>query len=244
MTGKHDDFRNLDPAGRATGALAQQPRMAVYLVVGMGIVLSWSILGAMAIRGAMSRPTGSGAPGDRLIESFPQMPLPEIAERFFALCLTPAPLAASGPGSFWRAVRDVVPDGRCHDASIRGAIGANLLRDRRYRPKKRRARGSSAGSCGRLPVGLVGGIARVRGSDDIASGVRGRRPARSGGGHCGRCSACGCRPLPVQRAEGSLPEEMPQPFLDPVCAVERAASSDFPARCGAGASGASAVAGR
>jgi predicted metal-binding membrane protein len=100
MTGEHDDFRNLDPAGRATGALAQQPRMAVYLLVGMGVVLSWSVLGAMAVRGAMGRPTGSGAPGDRLIESFPQMPFPEIVERFFALCLTPAPLAQAGLAAF------------------------------------------------------------------------------------------------------------------------------------------------
>ncbi|TGT32104.1 DUF2182 domain-containing protein, partial [Mesorhizobium sp. M8A.F.Ca.ET.165.01.1.1] len=61
---------------------------------GAGIVLAWFILAAMAIRGAESRLAG-GAPGDTLLKDLPRLPLPEFLDRFFALCLAPAPLAGS-----------------------------------------------------------------------------------------------------------------------------------------------------
>ncbi|RWA76914.1 MAG: DUF2182 domain-containing protein [Mesorhizobium sp.] len=94
MTGQEHDFSHLDRAGRATAGLARSPRLAVTLTIGAGIVLAWFILAAMAIRGAESRLAG-GAPGDKLLKDLPRLPLPEFLDRFFALCLAPAPLAGS-----------------------------------------------------------------------------------------------------------------------------------------------------
>ncbi|WP_027061680.1 DUF2182 domain-containing protein [Mesorhizobium loti] len=95
MIGQHDDFSHLDRAGRATAGIARNPRLAVNIVVGASILLAWLLLAAMAIRGAEA---GGGAPGDTLLRGLPQLPLPDFLERFFALCLSPAPLDASiGP---------------------------------------------------------------------------------------------------------------------------------------------------
>lgn len=91
MTGHQDDFSHLDRAGRATADIARNPRLTVNVVVGAGIALAWLSLAAMAIRGAEAR---GSAPGDTLLRSLPQMPLPDFLERFFVLCLSPAPLDA------------------------------------------------------------------------------------------------------------------------------------------------------
>ena len=94
MTGQEHDFSHLDSAGRAAAGLARSPRLAVMLTIGAGIVLAWFILAAMAIRGAERRLAG-GAPGDALLKDLPRLPLPDFLDRFFALCLAPAPLAGS-----------------------------------------------------------------------------------------------------------------------------------------------------
>ena len=92
MTDEDHDFNHLDPASRAMASVARSPRLMVNIVVGMGIILAWLILAAMAIRGAESRLPGIDAPGDALLRQLPQLPLPDFLDRFFALCLTPAPL--------------------------------------------------------------------------------------------------------------------------------------------------------
>lgn len=91
MSGEQHDFSHLDRAGRATAGVARSPRRAVMLTIGMGVALAWLLLGAMAIRGAESSP--AGVPGDMLLKNLPSLPLPSILDRFFALCLAPAPLA-------------------------------------------------------------------------------------------------------------------------------------------------------
>ncbi|UCI05738.1 DUF2182 domain-containing protein [Mesorhizobium sp. B1-1-8] len=93
MSAQDHDFSHLDRAGRATAGLARSPRPTVTLAIGMAIVLAWYVLAAMAIRGTESRL--AGAPGDALLRHLPQLPLPEFLDRFFALCLVPAPLAGS-----------------------------------------------------------------------------------------------------------------------------------------------------
>lgn len=91
MTGQQDDFRHLDRAGRAMANVGRSPRATVVLVLGCAFLLAWTILGAMAIRGAASNGAGIGGPGDRLLQNLPQLPLPAFLERFFVLCLSPAP---------------------------------------------------------------------------------------------------------------------------------------------------------
>lgn len=91
MSGQEQDFSHLDRAGRATAGVARSPRLAVMLTIGIGVALAWFLLGAMAIRGAESRL--AGAPGDMLLKKLPDLPLPDFLDRFFALCLAPAPLA-------------------------------------------------------------------------------------------------------------------------------------------------------
>lgn len=100
MTGQQDDFSHLDRAGRATAGLARHPRLTVNIAIGGGILLAWFILGAMAIRGAEGRLPGAGAPGDVVLRYLPQLPLPDFLDRFFGLCLTPAPLDAGSGAQF------------------------------------------------------------------------------------------------------------------------------------------------
>ncbi|MER8401002.1 DUF2182 domain-containing protein [Mesorhizobium sp. M0306] len=95
MTGQQDDFSHLDGTGRAMASVARSPRLTVSVVAGMGIALAWLLLGAMAVRGAVSRLPGTNAPGDTMLRYLPQLPLPDFLARFFALCLAPAPLRAS-----------------------------------------------------------------------------------------------------------------------------------------------------
>ncbi|WP_258593370.1 DUF2182 domain-containing protein [Mesorhizobium sp. AR07] len=95
MTGQQDDFSHLDRAGRAMANIARSPRVTVNIVIGACILLAWLSLAAIAIRGAEGRGAGLGAPGDTMLRNLPQLPLPDFLERFFTLCLSPAPLDAS-----------------------------------------------------------------------------------------------------------------------------------------------------
>ncbi|MER9925801.1 DUF2182 domain-containing protein [Mesorhizobium sp. M0048] len=95
MTGQQDDFSHLDGTGRAMASVARSPRLTVSVVAGMGVALAWLFLGAMAVRGAVSRLPGADVPGDAVLEYLQLLPLPDFLARFFALCLAPAPLRAS-----------------------------------------------------------------------------------------------------------------------------------------------------
>ncbi|MER8372423.1 DUF2182 domain-containing protein [Mesorhizobium sp. M1338] len=95
MTGQQDDFSHLDRAGRAMATIARNPRLTVNVVVGACILLAWLSLAAMAIRAAEGRTAGVSAPGDAILRKLPQLPLPDFLERFFTLCLSPAPPDAS-----------------------------------------------------------------------------------------------------------------------------------------------------
>jgi len=90
-----DDFSHLDRAGRATARVARNPLMTVSVSLGTGILFAWVLLGAMAVRGAESRFPGADAPGDAMLRYLPRLPLPDFLDRFFALCLAPAPLAGA-----------------------------------------------------------------------------------------------------------------------------------------------------
>ena len=95
MLGEDHDFSHLDRAGRAAASVARSPRVTVNIVVGAGIILAWLLLGTMAIRGAETRGPGIDAPGDTVLRYLPHLPLPDVLDRIFALCLTPAPLHAA-----------------------------------------------------------------------------------------------------------------------------------------------------
>ncbi|WP_419693235.1 DUF2182 domain-containing protein [Mesorhizobium muleiense] len=92
MTAEDHDFSHLDRFGRAAASVSRNPRLAVNIVLGAAVVLAWLLLGAMAIRGAESRVPGVDAPGDTMLRHLPGLPLPDLLERFFSLCLAPAPL--------------------------------------------------------------------------------------------------------------------------------------------------------
>lgn len=100
MSTNQDGFEHLDRAGRAAATVAKSPRWAVYAVLAAGIVLSWLVIAAMAVRSAESRDPGSAAPGDRVLRMLPDISLPDWVERFFALCMTPAPLDGAGLAAF------------------------------------------------------------------------------------------------------------------------------------------------
>ena len=95
MTGQDHDFHHLDRAGRATASVVRNPRLAVTVAVGAAVVLAWLTLGVMAIRGAEGRVAGPSAPGDLVLRYLPPLPLPDFLDRFFALCLAPAPLGGA-----------------------------------------------------------------------------------------------------------------------------------------------------
>jgi predicted metal-binding membrane protein len=94
MTTKEDDFRHLDFAGRAAAAVGRNPRAVVVAILTVAIALAWAVVAAMAIRSAEGGLPGAGSPGDSLLRLLPALPLPEILERFVALCLTPLPAAS------------------------------------------------------------------------------------------------------------------------------------------------------
>ncbi len=89
-----DRLDHLDPAARAAGAIARRPRLAVYALAFGAALLSWALLGALAIRDAAGR-LADGA-GGALMEGLPQLPLPGLLESFVSLCLTPVPAGGAG----------------------------------------------------------------------------------------------------------------------------------------------------
>jgi len=100
MASNPEGFDHLDRTGRAAGYVAQHPRPIVYAVLGAGIMLSWAMLALMALRGADLRGPGGDAPGDELLRMLPQVPMPAYLDRFFALCLNPAPPGGLTSGAF------------------------------------------------------------------------------------------------------------------------------------------------
>jgi len=50
MTGQDHDFSHLDRAGRATAGVARNPRLAINIILGAGILLAWLLLGRLAVR--------------------------------------------------------------------------------------------------------------------------------------------------------------------------------------------------
>lgn len=96
MTGQDHDFSHLDRAGRATASVSRNPRLTVNIILGASVLLAWLFLGTMAIRGAESRGLNIDAPGDTMLRYLPKLPLPDFFERFFTLCLAPAPLEGGG----------------------------------------------------------------------------------------------------------------------------------------------------
>ena len=100
MTVEDHGLDHLDRAGRATGHIARQPRAVVYAAVALSVGLAWGVIGAMALRGAETRVGPAAAPGDGLFAGFPHVPLPDFAERFFVLCLTPVSAGATWPVAF------------------------------------------------------------------------------------------------------------------------------------------------
>ena len=146
---------------------------------------------------------------------------------------------------FRSAFFDVVPDVAGDDAAIGGAHVADLLRDRRHGARQGRGGGSSA--CSRCRLLVIWALASLCFAG-ISLGVQ--RLAMSSGplvpaaGPIGAAGSVVCGPLPVQRAEGSLPEEMPEPVFDPVFALGDKALPAFSGSAWSRACGASAAAGR
>ncbi len=97
MTTQEDDFRHLDGAGRAAAAVARNARVTVAVVLVLAVACAWAMLAAMAVRGAQAGLPGADSPGDALLRHLPALPLPDLLERFAALCLSPLPVA-SGSG--------------------------------------------------------------------------------------------------------------------------------------------------
>jgi len=95
MTTQEDDFRHLDGTGRTAAAIAGNPRLAVLVVLGLAVAFAWAMLGAMAVRGARGGLPSTDSPGDALLRHLPALPLPDLFERFAALCLSPLPAADS-----------------------------------------------------------------------------------------------------------------------------------------------------
>jgi predicted metal-binding membrane protein len=90
MGAGRDSFDNLDVGGRGIAAVARAPRWPVYLALGLAIVIAWALLASMAAEIARLRPPGFGAPGDAILQYFPDWQAPPLLGQFIALCLTPA----------------------------------------------------------------------------------------------------------------------------------------------------------
>lgn len=95
MAERNENFGNLDTKGRLVARLALRTRAAVYAVLGLGIGLSWLLLGLMATRSVMISGPGPAAPGSEMLEWLSDLPWPAIFDRLVGLCLgTVAPDAA------------------------------------------------------------------------------------------------------------------------------------------------------
>lgn len=99
MADDNGSFKHLDRAGQATAAVVRRPRLAVMLVLGLAISLSWFVLIAMSARYAAVFP-GAGGPGEGLLRSLPALPLPDFLETLLRLCLAPADATGSIPARF------------------------------------------------------------------------------------------------------------------------------------------------
>jgi predicted metal-binding membrane protein len=99
MADDNGNFDHLDRAGQATATIARQPRLAVHIVIGLAVALSWIVLLTMSVRNATMAP-GSSGPGGSLLELLPLPPLPTLVEQFLQLCLTPAAVDASTGQNF------------------------------------------------------------------------------------------------------------------------------------------------
>ena len=195
---------------------------------GAAIVLSWAALAAMAIGTAQFALPAESGPGDSLLHWLPDLPVPDWAGRFFALCLTP--VATSGSLGFlfmwlmWTlmAVAMMLPS------------AAPMIRTYCEIADTARAKGEAAVH----PLILVAGYLAVWiGASAVFAGVSLVVQSRTGGARRrlrGRCRTRHCRALPVQRTQAGLPEEMPQPVRHPVLALEQPTVAHLPAWHGAG----------
>ena len=100
MVDESTRFDHLDGAARIAALAALQARTLVNLVVAVAIVVSWAALAAMAIGTAQVGLPAESLAGDTLLRWLPDLPIPDWAGRFLALCLTPAATSASVTASF------------------------------------------------------------------------------------------------------------------------------------------------
>ena len=236
MSARQRRFRPSRPARRATGALARRPRLAVYR---RRRRRRRCCPGCCSARWPCAAPP-AGLPAERratrLLEGLPELPLPDCVERF--VCALPDAGAARRSRAsrcslrwslmwFLMAVAMMLPSAApmirtyCEIADTARSKGEPVVH-----PLVLVAGylvGLACGGARRLPA-LTLSLQAVAGGGAARSACRRRR----------RCRARRCRALPVQRPEGSLPREMPQPVRDPVLALERAAGRHLPARRRAG----------
>jgi predicted metal-binding membrane protein len=100
MADENARFDHLDGPGQLAALAAMRPRAIVNVVVGAAVLMSWAAIAAMAIGTAQFGLPAVPAPGDWLLRWLPQLPVPDRAGRFLALCLTPAAISASPVASF------------------------------------------------------------------------------------------------------------------------------------------------
>src|SRR4051812_25432796 len=95
MADQSTRFDHLDGTARLAAVATLRSRVIVNLVVAVAVLLSWTALAAMAIGTAQSSLPADGVAGDSLLRWLPDVPIPDWAGRFFALCLTPTAIAGS-----------------------------------------------------------------------------------------------------------------------------------------------------
>ena len=100
MVDESTRFDHLDGTARIAALAALQARTLVNLVVAVAIVVSWAALAAMAIGTAQVGLPAESLAGDTLLRWLPDLPIPDWAGRFLALCLTPAATSASVTANF------------------------------------------------------------------------------------------------------------------------------------------------
>ncbi|MVA97817.1 DUF2182 domain-containing protein [Nitratireductor sp. CAU 1489] len=96
----NDDFSNLDGAGRAVAALARQPRAPVYAALLLLILVSWAVLGVMAIELARVSAPDAAGPGAAVLGWLPQVDWPAGLAWFVQLCAQPVEAGAGRAGRF------------------------------------------------------------------------------------------------------------------------------------------------
>ena len=89
MTDESTRFDHLDGVARLAALATLRSRAIVNLVVALAVLLSWAALAAMAVGTAQVALPAESGPGDSLLHWLPDLPMPDWAGRFFALCLTP-----------------------------------------------------------------------------------------------------------------------------------------------------------